>query len=64
MRRRLFGAASIAVITAAGALANVARVGAGTPPRTVDLVGAAVLGAMAGAAVAVTAYGVSQAGRG
>lgn len=64
VRQRLFGAASIAVITAAGASANVARAGAGTPPRTVDLVVAAVLGAMAGSAVAVTAYGVSQAGRG
>lgn len=63
--RRVGGVAAIFVVTLAGAVANVARVGAGAERFAgKEVLVAGVLGAMAGVAVAVTVYGVSQAGRG
>ncbi len=62
--RRIGGLAAIAAATVLGALANVARLSAGASSGIRLLAVAGVLGAMAGAAVAVTAYGLTQAGQG
>jgi hypothetical protein len=58
--RRAAGVAAIAAVTLLGGMANVARVAADGPKQVLT---AGALGTMAGAAVAVTAYGLSQFGR-
>lgn len=63
-RRRMAGAASIAMFTLAMGLLNVARMvaGGGTPSAR-SVVVAGVIGLMSGAAAAVTAYGVAETAR-
>ncbi|MGI8685778.1 MAG: DUF4184 family protein [Acidimicrobiales bacterium] len=64
-RGRLAGAGAIAGVTLLAAVGNIARVSTGEGRfGTKEILLAGVLGAMAGAVVAVTAYGVSQAGQG
>ncbi len=62
--RRIGGLAAIAAATVLGALANVARLSAGASSGIRLVAVAGVLGAMAGASVAVTAYSLTQAGQG
>lgn len=65
LRRRIVGATAITAITGAGAAANMARLAAaGGHPQPKHFLVAGVIGAMAGAVVAVTGYGLSQSTRG